>query len=245
MMFIPKVARAATNEPITLDEFCSFCASVGKFETIDDFLIALPALQRLSLNRTLLDEKFAPAKHLGKSRVQQSILLAGREHFFVRAMLWPAIPATDINAANLYKYAYCVPHDHNFSFMTIGYFGPGYRTKFYRSERGFREVKKAEQIELEEADDVVLGRGDCAIVQAYDDVHIQYPPRSFSISLNLVPRSKFRFKQAFMSSSGSVVHALEGSSHHGFFMEICTLLDSDHLRGVVDQYYGAVTSSSR
>ncbi|WP_156170332.1 hypothetical protein [Luteimonas sp. FCS-9] len=222
---------------MSLTTFCSLCEEVGRFESEDDFLKVVPALQKLILNQDLLEDHFKSLELNGAPGVSQSIMLAAREHFYVRAMIWPAIPASEMSAANLFKYAYCVPHDHNFSFLTIGYFGPGYRTKFFRSGRGAREVAISDKVLIEESEEIVLERGDCAIVYEYDDVHVQYPPSSLSISINLVPRSKFKFKQAFMTHQGEVVTALDASSQRDFLKEMANFIGSDRLVQSVDAYY--------
>lgn len=237
MRYLPWQDDAEGLDPISMEEFCDICERIGRFDSESDYLRALPALRQLSMNRDLLNEKLDAMTSGGQVSVSQSILLGGREHFYVRAMLWPSIPEEEMNPSTLYKYAYCVPHDHNFSFMTIGYFGPGYRTTFYHSDRGRREVESTDHLNLQEGESLMLRQGDVAVVMEYDDVHIQYPPASLSVSLNLVPRTKFRYKQAFIATSGDVIFSLPGSSHYGFFLELAELLGSDRLRMAVEAYY--------
>ena len=43
-------------------------------------------------------------------------------------------------ASGISPFFYHVPHDHNFSFLTVGYLGPGYWSEYYEYdyERGGR-----------------------------------------------------------------------------------------------------------
>lgn len=239
MKFIPRSEPSNDVEPLTLDAFIRICNRVGVIDSEARFLQVLPALRRLSMNKRMLVDHLDALLERGDQEVPQSILLGGGEHFYIRAMIWPAMPADEMDAATLYRYAYCVPHDHNFSFMTIGYLGSGYRTRFFRSDRGLREVEVSDRLSLSGDEEFNLREGDVAIVDEYDDVHIQYPPESMSVSLNVVPRSKFRFKQAFISTEGVVVLPLAFSSHYGQFMELADLLASSRLRTAVKTYYAA------
>src|SRR4051794_9308957 len=148
MLFIPH-ARPETPEPaMSLLEFCDLCEAHGKIKDVDDYLALSTALRRLGRNPDLLNEYFDNQLASGSTRVSQSIVLAKRRHFYVRAMLWPAIPESKESAEELRKYSYYVAHDHNFGFMTVGYFGPGYRTKFFSSDRGRREAHRGDEFAL-------------------------------------------------------------------------------------------------
>src|SRR3546814_13555580 len=51
--------------------------------------------------------------------------------FYLRANLWPAAGDAVYAASGPAAFSYGVPHDHNFSFLTTGYFGPGYVSDNY------------------------------------------------------------------------------------------------------------------
>src|SRR3546814_4352282 len=66
------------------------------------------------------------------SDVCSSDLLSPRvDGVFVRANIWPAEADHCFKASGAKTFVYGVPHDHNFSFLTSGYFGPGYRSDYY------------------------------------------------------------------------------------------------------------------
>ena len=46
--------------------------------------------------------------------------------FFIRANIWPSADEHMVRASGEAAFAIGMPHDHNFSFLTHGYFGPGY-----------------------------------------------------------------------------------------------------------------------
>ena len=81
-----------------------------------------------------------------------------------------------------------MPHDHNFDFMTVGYHGSGYRTEIYEYDYDRVCGYPGEKIDLRFLENTRLGRGKVMFYRKSKDVHIQHPPESLSISLNLMLR---------------------------------------------------------
>jgi hypothetical protein len=107
--------------------------------------------------------------------------------FFVRANIWPSAQEHMIRASGNTNFAIGLPHDHNFSFLTHGYFGPGYWSDYYEydysSVAGYRgepvpSLRFIERSRLE-PDKIMLYR-------AHLDVHSQLPADSLSVSLNIM-----------------------------------------------------------
>lgn len=110
--------------------------------------------------------------------------------FFVRANIWLPIQAgkrTEQFEKRLY--AYDLPHDHNFSFLTVGYFGPGYVTDIYQYDHSRCVGYLDEPVELEHQGRYQLIPGRIIEFRSGRDVHIQYVPESVSVSLNLLCRN--------------------------------------------------------
>ena|SRR5258708_40346341 len=69
----------------------------------------------------------------------QTIMLGGVSNkFYLRANVW--VPARLLHKVNgegeKRLFSFERPHDHNFDFVTVGYFGGGYQTDIYESAKG-------------------------------------------------------------------------------------------------------------
>ena len=131
----------------------------------------------------------------GKGRLfysQQSLILAEVERrFTVRANIWPVIESRPRSRAITEKvFAYSVPHDHNFSFLTVGYLGPGYETAVYEYDFAKVSGRTGEPVDLRYLERTRLAPGKVMLFRSGRDVHIQFPPRELSISLNLLVYSE-------------------------------------------------------
>jgi hypothetical protein len=110
----------------------------------DDFASWGPALKKLANNRSFLaDIMIAELKERCEGQVRgneysaQVIMLHTRsQRFFMRANLWPAASDTVVRQSGADPFFYHVPHDHNFSFLTVGYLGPGYWSDYYEYDYG-------------------------------------------------------------------------------------------------------------
>jgi hypothetical protein len=102
--------------------------------------------------------------------------------FTIRAVIWAPPDA-------LYPpgvFSYFEPHDHNFDFFTVGYFGPGYTTHLYEYDYDDVSGVPGESVDLKYSGTADLPPGKVMYYYANRDVHIQYPPEALSVSLNLL-----------------------------------------------------------
>lgn len=120
---------------------------------------------------------------------QGSMLLAGRrgEDAYLRVNFWPVIleDAPDREQISL-VYSYGIPHDHGFNFVTTNYFGPGYTTDLYDYDYHSTHGMVGERVGLTPAGTVTLSDGIGLYFKAGRDVHVQHPPSSLTVSLNLM-----------------------------------------------------------
>lgn len=116
-----------------------------------------------------------------------SIILAEEEKFYLRANIWMPSPINRL-AENLNFYSYDLPHDHNFTFLTVGYMGSGYKTKLYKYDYNSVLGIEGEESGAEYCGVAQLSPGTMMLYEAGKDIHIQFPPESPSISLNLIIR---------------------------------------------------------
>jgi len=151
-------------------------------------------LRALANNRDfLLDFYFRELKALydqksGNLLTPQSVTLARTPDFFVRSNIWlPPNTNTEIQKSEQKIYAYNLPHDHNFDFVTVGYYGEGYETDLFQYDIESVTGYIGEPVEMMDCGRERLTPGRIMIYKANTDIHIQYEPSRISVSLNLVP----------------------------------------------------------
>lgn len=191
-----KTIEEATQSSIGLSECIELLDDVIDPMDASSLASAAPALKKLANNRHFLIERFnsdvknyIDSDYGGNFYSPHSFLLSpASKSFFIRANIW--VP-TGSNGEATAKYeerllAYNRPHDHNFSFATVGYFGPGYETLLYEHdfEKTLGHIK--ERVPLKYTERTTLTQGKIMIYEARKDVHTQLPPSDLSVSLNVV-----------------------------------------------------------
>ena len=106
--------------------------------------------------------------------------------FFLRANIWPSADEHMVRASGAGAFVYGLPHDHNFDFLTFGYFGPGYWSDYW--EYDYERVAGAvgEPAGLRFVERSRLEPGKLLHYRAHRDVHAQHPPDALSVSLNVM-----------------------------------------------------------
>ncbi len=175
---------------ISIDEYLDHIESQVDLTDPDQVIASAPMLKALANDRNLVltrlnayvEEAFASP---GLSSAQ-AILLGRRKRFYVRANLWPS--ASDVGSGRMYQdqFSYHIAHDHNFSFLTVGYLGPGYETDIYEYDYDQVEGYVGERVEMRFLEKVRFAAGMAMYYRASRDLHIQYPPSATTITLNLL-----------------------------------------------------------
>lgn len=94
-------------------------------------------------------------------------------------------------AAECRMFSYGLAHNHNFSFLTIGHRGSGYRSELYEVENPESiQGVVGERINMRPKGSVMLPEGTMMLYRSAVDVHTQLPPDELSISLNLLTAAK-------------------------------------------------------
>lgn len=150
-------------------------------------------LRRLNNNRTFLADLLLD--RLAGRRVgavesgygPQAIILSPRRgNMFLRANIWPAEHDLCFRNSGAAAFVYGVPHDHNFSFLTSGYLGPGYRSDYYEYDYDTLSGYEGERAGLRFVERSALSQGKLMLYRAHRDVHSQLPAESLSVSLNVM-----------------------------------------------------------
>ena len=117
----------------------------------------------------------------------QVIMLAqpGRD-CFLRANIWPSAADEVVRASGGGIFAFDMPHDHNFDFLTLGYFGPGYWSDYYEYDYAQVAGWRGEPVDLRFIERAQLSENKVMLYRAHLDVHVQHPADALSVSINVM-----------------------------------------------------------
>lgn len=180
----------STSRVAGVDEYLEHVRTTVDLRDTDSIAASAPMLRALANDRELvvrelnrriesyLDDNGIPSA--------QTLLLGRDEQFYVRANIWPAI--VDMASGRTYQdqFAYNLAHDHNFTFLTVNYLGPGYETEIYEYDFDKVEGYVGEAVELRFLEKVKFGTGSVMLYRANRDIHVQYAPTELTITLNLM-----------------------------------------------------------
>ena len=146
------------------------------------------ALRRLGNNRAFLGDMLVEGGDCGESAYgAQAIMLARLPGgHFIRANIWPSEHDACFQASGARSFVYGLPHDHNFSFLTVGYFGPGYESDYYEYDHAESIGYRGERAALRFIERSALVEGKLMLYRAHVDVHAQLPREIMSVSLNVM-----------------------------------------------------------
>ncbi len=191
------IEPAGGGEHIELGELVEALEG-GRFDPEDDDSIAEfgPLLGRLGNNRRFLgDIAIEELKQQCSGQVArnqygpQVILLHGSKKFLIRANFWPAATDSVVVNSGSDPFFYGVPHDHNFSFLTVGYLGPGYWSDYYEYDYDAVVGFPGERAGLRFVERSRLSEGRLMLYRRHVDIHSQLLPDSLSVSLNVLALS--------------------------------------------------------
>lgn len=192
---MPRVIDLADESVLSLDECVDRITHRG-FDPGDEHSLMEAArdLRRLGNNRSFLgDILIAELKRRDQPDAEtttygpQVVMLSRPSgEFFLRANIWPSPDEHVLRASGEAPFYFDVPHDHNFSFLTLGYFGPGYWSDYY--EYDFEGVAgyRGEPVDLRFVERSRLSEGKLMLYRAHRDVHVQHPSDALSVSLNVM-----------------------------------------------------------
>ncbi len=195
---MPRIVPHSEDTPI---EFSDLVQALNDeaFDPADEdsFAAAGPLLGRLALNRRFLAEfavtelKDRCTRQSLENRYSSQVILLHRasEKYFIRANFWPSERDSVFKASGNSPFFYHVPHDHNFSFLTVGYLGPGYWSEYYEYEFDRVLGLPGEKVDLKFVEKSRLEPGKVMLYRAHRDVHNQLPADDMSVSINIMEAS--------------------------------------------------------
>lgn len=157
-----------------------------------DLLAGLARNRDFLADRLIAELKASYVDQLEANRYSAQVFLLYRSPrgHFLRANMWPAAGDAAYAASGPAAFAYGLPHDHNFHFLTTGYFGPGYVSDYYDYDAEAVDGRIGEPLNLSFVERSQLGEGQMMLYRAHRDVHSQLPPESLSVSLNIMDQNE-------------------------------------------------------
>jgi hypothetical protein len=215
---VPRLIAAETSEKLELAELVDMLEA-GDFDSQDEDNFASWGVQlkKLANDRSFLaDMMIDELKQRCEGQVRdnqysaQVVMLHGRSSkFMMRANFWPALKDSVVRHSGTDPFFYGVPHDHNFSFLTVGYLGPGYWSDYYEYDYGDVVGYPGEAVNLRFIEKARLDEGKVMLYRAHKDIHLQLPADAMSVSLNILEtshssafRDQYRFDVGEMRIDG-------------------------------------------
>src|SRR5437868_2052006 len=195
---MPRIVTCPETDAITLAELIE-ALNDPRFDPTDEdsFAAAGPLLKRLANNRDFLAEialaelKDRCHRQSASNRYSSQVIMLHRasEKYFLRANFWPSPRDSVFKTSGTSPFFYHVPHDHNFSFLTVGYLGPGYWSDYYEYDYGSVVGYPGESVNLRFVEKSRLEQGKVMLYRAHKDIHLQLPADAMSVSINILETS--------------------------------------------------------
>jgi hypothetical protein len=230
---MPQILQCEDTQSCSLAEVSDALAALDFDPACEEKLdTATRWLKRLGNNRTFLGDllvdqltgRESESAAIDSGYGPQAIVLS--PHYsgtsggmFLRANIWPAESDLCFQTSGARSFVYGVPHDHNFSFLTYGYTGPGYRSDYYEYDYGSVAGYAGEPVNLRFVERSALNEGKLMLYRAHRDIHSQIPPQALSVSLNVMhvdPTQGWFDQYGFDLERGEVSEVLSPNSTEAF-----------------------------
>lgn len=217
---MPRLIDPGAGGAITLEELVEALDTTPFDPRDEDQFAALgPLLARLGRNPDFLADlaiEELKSRCEGQATAngyspQVFLLRSPNGRYVLRANFWPARDDPVTRASGPAAFFYDLPHDHNFPFLTYGYFGPGYWSDYYEYDVATLTGIPGEAAGLRFAERSALDPGKLMLYRMRRDVHVQLPPDSFSVSLNILgsdPAQPWLDQFVFDIQSNSIARAI-------------------------------------
>lgn len=185
-----------SQSSICHEEYLSYLDAKIPPSDIDGIIETAPEFAKLANDRCLLTNNLNEyLKGIIDSGAQyelgtQSFLLGARGCYILRFNVWLPLQSqnltTDQERLEKEIYSFDFAHDHNFDFLTVGYLGSGYKTRIYEYDRSRVKGYLGEKVESNFLEETTLPEKKLMMYRAMKDIHTQFLPEEFSVSINLL-----------------------------------------------------------
>jgi hypothetical protein len=211
------------QDAISLEEFVSDVEAILDPADQSTLLALAPRLRQLANNRRFLAD-FISAQlgawdqfDLDNLYTGQVFGLASGKAYLVRANVWEPPRPSDRSGQLDQLFMYQQPHDHNFTFLTVGYLGAGYQTTIYECDPESVTGIIGDPVDMTFCETTTLPEGKVMLYRAGRDIHRQEHPSEYSISLNLMVRDPAfagREQHYFDLESRTITGSMKASPAH-------------------------------
>lgn len=174
---------------------CADALASWGFDPADEVSVSHAAnwLKRLGNDRsflgdlllgTLADGGDAFASPLGAHSI--TLVPPGVNGTCIMARIWPSERNHTYRASTPAAFGYGNTHDHNFDFLTMGYFGPGTVVDDYEYDYEAVAGWPGEPVQLRALGRSRLEPGRLVHYRAHRDVHCENPPAALSVTLSIL-----------------------------------------------------------
>jgi hypothetical protein len=220
-----------TDDVLDLEEYVAYVRDNVDIRDEDSLADSASKLRQLANNRDLIVNRINrelddwTTFQADNNYTSQTVMLGGGDDFYIRANMWLPLAALPQDREWQDKlFFYRVPHDHNFSFLTVGHIGSGYETTIWEYDRDGLKGEPGEHVALRLLERTVLEKGKVMLYRACRDIHSQEHPRDCSISINLIaspPEVLQTTQYMFDTDAGTIAANVQKAvSGHVF---LCTL----------------------
>lgn len=188
---------APSASPITLEECISRLDKIIRPDVPQSAMDGVEILAALSANRSFLADfvlaelgRSASAYQAGNNYTDITINLHFSSNYHLRANVWTASQSFNGSTEVVDRlHAYGLAHNHNFQFLTVGYFGPGYRTTIAEFDpKRITGNPIGQKAHLRDFREITLRESEMIYFEAHSDAHVQHPCPELSVSINLMPK---------------------------------------------------------
>jgi hypothetical protein len=201
------VIYCPTSEIIGVDECVDELKSNLDPRSEDSYLQCADTLKKLSNNKQFLGEYLNDllTQALNGKHFQRSTRIFPFyecESFTLRALIWEPVPE-GVNGAQFF---YNIPHDHDFDFITVSYFGPPLASQVYQYDNTLISGYPGEPVAIEPQGKLAVEPGTVHFYRAGKDIHTQLAPPSLAVTLNVIgPKRVSRSPWWFDVDQGKIV----------------------------------------
>ncbi|MFC3173557.1 transposase [Novosphingobium bradum] len=226
---------------------CAAALDAVPFDPVDPESLSHAALwlRRLGNNRDFLGDVLVeslsarhrdePAQAYGP---QVIMLTAPGSSSFLRCAIWPGAGEGVLGASGQESFVYGLPHDHNFSFLTHGYFGPGYWSEFYEYDYDGVTGWAGEAAHLRPMGRHRLESDRIMLYRAHRDVHLQLPADALSVSVNVmhaVPAIRWLDQYTFDVERGTIAANVDCGPSESF-LRLAVALGGDEALDLAEHF---------
>ncbi len=180
----------ASDQLVSVEEVIDRARRLGDRDDPNSLASLAPVLGALVNDRELivrlLNRRLGGRVDGGSTALAQAIPLGSGKDFRLRANIWPSSADLTAGRVQMSEPRYDVAHDHNFHFLTVGYFGDGYVTEIYEYDHDAIEGYVGEAVELRFLERTRFASGRAMLYRGSRDLHVQFPPDEISITLSLM-----------------------------------------------------------